>query len=177
MIFSSIFIFIVINDIMSLNRRNCYFAHFLEYSLYFWMITWMNKAMQIYSLHVLGALISKNVLLNKVSLKSRKIRNSFQFFILTFKFLTNATKEGNVSSQLFSLISFFDSFMLFQIYLAAWRYCKYHCYYEKISFQFLSRPFYHVWSAKNFVGKDLRIYYRNGLRLFCRSGKCCSWNK
>ena len=44
--------------------------------------------------------------------------------------------------------------MLFQIYLAAWKYYKYHSCYEKTSFQFLSRPFNHVSSAKVFCWKS-----------------------
>ena len=37
-------IFIVINHITSLNRRNCFLYIFQNISYYFWMITWMKKA-------------------------------------------------------------------------------------------------------------------------------------
>ena len=37
-------IFIAINHITSLNRRNCFLYIFQDISYYFWMITWMKKA-------------------------------------------------------------------------------------------------------------------------------------
>ena len=117
--------------------------------------------LQISSLNVLSALIYEDVWVNKVSLKNLKMRNSFLFFVLSFKF--SRTLPRKAMPQVSCLV-----WNYFQIHLCCFRF---------------------IWllgdttSNINAIGSSIQprikrenfwIYYRNGQTLFCYREKCSS---